>query len=1070
MCILICVFCYITIQPLFQTYLVSGDSRKRRIITDDGVVESKIPVLESGITYDVTSSPSTLPLSSPTSNTSFETTVRRRTHLDDELESPTKEEIFTIDEHGRKVRKIVTKKVTRTQRRIIRRKFWDENGEEHIEEVELPEGVEHLGDDYQGIPDGTLITHSPDETDTATEEELIRDADGNIVKRILKKVTHVTKRTRIIRKTIIDEHGNKRVVEQEVPVEEEPFTVINSTSVEHAPPSGITSMEIDPEKTDQFIDEHGNVVRRVTRRQNILTTERKEIKKVIILPDGSEKVVYDEGERRATMRINPQPVDRYVVTRVLRAPTGEETVVDHKESVVPTQGSPDIIEETDDQGNKIRRTFKSVASVRSKTVVNITVKVKPDGTEQTLDQSTEIIPDEEIQVEEGIIPLLESSLEEKPELLMSEEHDKDGFVTKIFKRMKEITTRYQVDRSTVQYPSDESPIQEDTISEPVETSEDVAMEVVPVVEKEVKGEKGETIRRTIRRPIPVKTRRTVIRKVILSPSGEEEAIEERIEQPQMAEPEAKQLKIGRTTVRKIIVLPDGTRQEVEAPDMDEVDLENLRKDPTYEVIDTQEGKIFRSTKIVKKRFVRKVIILPDGTKKEIQEEQPMEEELVPESETAPPQEDKYIMVDLPSQSIKTKRIIRKIIVLPNGSTKEVEEEVPIDDDEPSTADVIIKRVGLQSSDEPKLIEKEFVTRVMRKPNGDEKLIEKTETIYPYEEIPEDEAPEKLINELKNDDGDVTRRVVTKPLLITNTVTKCSLCEVLPTGKVNVLNEKLKEDPTIEVELGKAKRTVEVEETSPDGEKMKRPKEHYVSPLRVTNIFEIEPKLKETKKKDNQDIMIVEKETVRKTQEKLHRKYVTNPDGTNPRNTMPVYDVINDLVEPTKYTIVRRTVMHSDGTKQVIEKPRYQMPPTATSTKQEQKDNDGSTIRVIERIPVLVLPKKITYRKIILAPDGTEEKVEENVEEPKIVAPKEVPVPVQDEGIIPMVIDDQQSLPDFLDSMPENPNEETITKRTVYRTAVIPKQRQTEYPTDQPEPTVTFRNDGKVIICVRSWVK
>jgi len=142
--------------------------------------------------------------------------------------------------------------------------------------------------------------------------------------------------------------------------------------------------------------------------------------------------------------------------------------------------------------------------------------------------------------------------------------------------MKEITTRYQVDRSTVQYPSDESPIQEDTISEPVETSEDVAMEVVPVVEKEVKGEKGETIRRTIRRPIPVKTRRTVIRKVILSPSGEEEAIEERIEQPQMAEPEAKQLKIGRTTVRKIIVLPDGTRQEVEAPDMDEVDLENLR--------------------------------------------------------------------------------------------------------------------------------------------------------------------------------------------------------------------------------------------------------------------------------------------------------------------------------------------------------------------------------------------------------------------------------------------------------------------------------------------------------------
>ena len=44
----------------------------------------------------------------------------------------------------------------------------------------------------------------------------VRDEDGNIIKRIVKKTTHITRRTRIIRRTIVDEYGNKRVVEEEV--------------------------------------------------------------------------------------------------------------------------------------------------------------------------------------------------------------------------------------------------------------------------------------------------------------------------------------------------------------------------------------------------------------------------------------------------------------------------------------------------------------------------------------------------------------------------------------------------------------------------------------------------------------------------------------------------------------------------------------------------------------------------------------------------------------------------------------------------------------------------------------
>uniref|UniRef100_A0A7M5WLK9 KASH domain-containing protein n=1 Tax=Clytia hemisphaerica TaxID=252671 RepID=A0A7M5WLK9_9CNID len=1044
-------------------FLVSTDSRKRRLVPgeEEEVSESKIPVLEKGVSYNLTFAPTALPASSPTQNTSFETTVRRRTRLDEDPEdvfSSPKEEVYTIDEQGRKVRKIVTKKVTRTQRRIIRRKYRDENGEERIEEMEVP--------DDQEMPvtteDSLVVQHRPDETDTATEEELIRDADGNIIKRIVKKVTHVTKRTRIIRKTIIDEYGNKRVVEQEVPIEddeEEPFIVIDEAPVQSEPelppesPNQVTSFERHPEKTDQFIDEHGNVVRRVTKRHNIMTTERKEVKKVIILPDGSEKVVYDEGKRRATMRINPQPVDRFVITRVIRSSTGEETVLDHKESVVPTQETPDVIEETDEHGNKIRRTFKSVSSLRSKTVVNITVKVKPDGTEHTLEQSTVIIPDEEVPVqEEGIVPLLESSLEEKPDLLLSEEHDKEGFVTKIFKRMKEITTRYQVDESTVHYPSDDGPIQEVTISEPVEAADDEPMEVVSIVEKEVQGERGQTIRRTVRRPIPVKTRRTVVRKVILSPTGEEEAIEERVETPtQESELESApenhisraEFTIGRRTIRRIIILPDGTKQEVETP-IDEDELQRLEQDPTIQVINTEQGKILRSTKVIKKRIVRKIIILPDGTQQEVAEEVPYEEEDIPETEEEPPKQEvnKYVMVNMPNKTIRTKRIIRKIIILPDGSRKEVEEEIPDDTEQPSTDDIEVSKVGLELSDKPKLIEKEFVTRVIRKPDGKETLLEKTETIYPFDEVEEEEAPEKLLHEETDENDVVIQRLIAKPLQVTSTLRKTTHAEVLPTGKTQVVGDQTNEEPAVETELQKSKRSVEVEQTNGNGDVVKVTKEHFVSPLRITRVVENEPKVKGQEERDGQKVYKVEKETIRKTSEKLYRHYVTEPDGSSPRNTVPVQDVINDLVEPIKYTIVRRTIIHSDGHRQIMEEPKYHMPPTAMATKQEQRDRDGHLIRVTQRIPVLVLAKKITYRKIILAPDGTEH-VEENVERPKHIQPQEAPV--AEESIDPQIIEGVQSLPDLPDD--EEPVDIRKTKRIVYRTSVM-RSEQKKPPLDE----------------------
>ena len=127
------------------------ESRKRRLHTsvDEEVNVSKIPFMESAPPSDISKSGEF---------SSYKSTVLRRTHVDggehpgvNDVIFPTaqnnsftspgqdpdtiSEEVVTTDEHGRKIRKIITKKVTRTQRRIVRRKYIDENGEEHIEEI-----------------------------------------------------------------------------------------------------------------------------------------------------------------------------------------------------------------------------------------------------------------------------------------------------------------------------------------------------------------------------------------------------------------------------------------------------------------------------------------------------------------------------------------------------------------------------------------------------------------------------------------------------------------------------------------------------------------------------------------------------------------------------------------------------------------------------------------------------------------------------------------------------------------------------------------------------------------------
>merc|ERR1712224_597834 len=109
--------------------------------------------------------------------------------------------------------------------------------------------------------------------------------------------------------------------------------------------------------------------------------------------------------------------DRLIVTRVVQSPSGSETVIGHKESVLPMSNEevPEVTEDIDEYGNRVHRHFHQTSTIKTKTIINITVHQKPDGTEEEVEQSVEIIPEEQIPLEclpNEITPLQESTTED----------------------------------------------------------------------------------------------------------------------------------------------------------------------------------------------------------------------------------------------------------------------------------------------------------------------------------------------------------------------------------------------------------------------------------------------------------------------------------------------------------------------------------------------------------------------------------------------------------------------------------------------------------------------------------
>merc|ERR1711911_42385 len=103
------------------------------------------------------------------------------------------------------------------------------------------------------------------------------------------------------------------------------------------------------------------------------------------------------------------------------------------------------------------------------------------------------------------------------------------------------------------------------------------------------------------------------------------------------EPEEKTETVTRRTVYRTAVLPADKPKE---GDEDEV----KDKEPEEVVTLQDDGTVVRKTITIRKRIIRKIIVLPDGTRKEVEEEQPVEE--VPAGEEPTGEEPSVDYVDV----------------------------------------------------------------------------------------------------------------------------------------------------------------------------------------------------------------------------------------------------------------------------------------------------------------------------------------------------------------------------------------------------------------------------------------
>ena len=677
--------------------------------------------------------------------------------------------------------------------------------------------------------------------DTPSKQiQQFKDTSGSL-KVVTKPVPVVTQRT-VITKIIILPNGKEQVeeiIEERTDISRKVTRVVIKIQVVPA----FVGSERRPkayfpaEGFEEHTDEQGNVVTTLVKKTAVLSAETKEVKRVLIGPEEGTTVVTPSDYQPIRTFVRASPVDRYYVTRVMRSPSQDETVIDHEESVVPTDWKdPSDSQEQDEQGKIIQRTFQKSLSAKSKCSIYITVKQRPDGTEEEIERSVEELGVEEEEPEDKLTSLEHSLTLSTDEKVVSTEKDDEGLITRMVKRITNITTHRPLYKTTVTSPQQTQPIEEDIISEPIETSGEEEAPP-PVVLKEEKDTSGAVVRRIVRHPVPVVTQRKVFRKILVTPEGKEEPLEERIEtmpteeevvpvemEPDETMPMEDEPVIRRTVtlrkkiIKKIIILPDGTKKEVQEEVLVEPEPE-IQQQITRTVVrrepeEVTRRQVYRTISSEKTIEPEEVVTPMDVGETETLPEEPLQRQIfripLPTTETPsePIPEEAVTLKDgqIVRRTVRVKKkTIRKVIILPDGSRKEVDEEVPEEE--------VVVPTEVEESEA--LPDEPTRRQIFRTP-------------VPKEDIPKEPTPEETVT---LEDGRIIRRTVT---VRKRTIRKII---ILPDGTRQEVEEEVPEEAPEQAPEKKEPRKVERQFITrlmrePDGTKRLIDESETITPLEV----------------------------------------------------------------------------------------------------------------------------------------------------------------------------------------------------------------------------------------------
>ena len=935
-------------RPLFLT---SKRTVVRKVeITDDGEERE----VAADVVEDVTPVESSEPI------VTHRTVRRVVSRKADDIDSRIPLEIVRTDrpeaevsdeEISGEVRRTVRRRsITSTQRRVVRRIVESSDGKEETVEDEVMLPVEAIG--YRVVrrrivrADKTeeVVAHAdyvlPDTEEAVESVEQLKDEELGVERKVIRRPVPVVTVRKVYRTIILTEAGDELDRDEEIEEQDVPAMPLH------------TSELVDEEKP---IEELRTVKRIepdiVTRRQVIRRVTSKKEAEPIVTEEVEPEPEIPEPELEVEVEALPEPEQEeteedFRLRRVVRRPvhmTSRRTVIRKFEA---TTDEHDVEEEKED----------GLEAVYPKRVVVRRTVLQPE-----VDVEEAVISEPEVYVPEESMP------EDIPEI----EEETVGVERRVVRQAVIERTSRKVYRS-VQVAVDVQPeiepekeeLVEDVIEEPA--TDVVFEESYPVEPGMFEEPEPETVPE--REENEVVTRRQVYR--VREP--EKEAVVEEI----FSEP-ATNVVFEETYPEE----PDFFREPEPVPESEDEEEEKEEVQIRRQVYRMKEAKIpeeekedettaklsVRRTVTFKKRIVKKIIYLADGSPSEVEVEEPYEPLDVAEP-------DEVEVAAEPVRSISERTVVRKekeTVTRRKVYRRLTEEE---------KQDEVVEEAEPEALVPPKMVERLFVRRILRKQDGTETLLDKSESVVPVESVaPVSEEVEELKEEDKETaEGFVVRKVIRRPLFLTSKRTVVRKVEITDDGEEREVAADVVEDVT----------PVESSEPIVTHRTVRRVVSRKADDIDSRIPLEIVRTDRPEAEVSDEEISGEVRRTVRRrsitsTQRRVVRRIVESSDGKEET----VEDEVMLPVEAIGYRVVRRRIVRADKTEEVVAHADYVLPDTeeAVESVEQLKDEELGVERKVIRRPVPVVTVRKVYRTIILTEAGDELDRDEEIEEQDVPA-------------------------------------------------------------------------------------